>query len=247
MSALAGAAFDRIAEKYDAIWTRSTIGRLQRAGVWRRIDPLVRAGDRLLDMGCGTGEDALHFMKCGAEVEAIDASEKMVRIARRRGVQARRLAIEALSGRAGQFDGAVSNFGALNCVRNLDGVAAALGSLIRPGGYLAICMMGACCVWEAGYFLRRGDLRKAFRRWRGVQPAMGIHISYRSVNQLRRTFQRQFKLTNWYGIGVCVPPSYVENLPETTLRWLGKIDGHIDGWPLLRALSDHRLLLFERL
>lgn len=76
---------------------------------------------------------------------------------------------------------------------------------------------------------------------------MWIRLSYRSVNEFRRAFRRYFELTCWYGIGLCVPPSYIKNLTDNTLKRLGKLDEHIAGWPLLRALSDHRLLLFERL
>ncbi len=249
MATLAGAAFDRIAEEYDEIWTRSAIGQLQREAVWHYLDPLVKAGHKLLDLGCGTGEDALHFTQRGADVQGIDASLNMVRIARARGVQAHSLALESLCGLTGTFDGAISNFGALNCIRDLKSVASALGRLIRRGGYLAICVMGACCAWETIHFSRRGDFHNAFRRWQreDVRSALGVQVTYRSVNQFRRAFRDQFKLTSWHGIGICVPPSYVNGLSEALLAQLGELDARINSWPLLRALSDHRLILFERL
>ena len=80
--------FDEIAPRYDEVWTRSPIGRLQRDAVWRRLDDLFHPGEKLLDLGCGTGEDALHFMSRGMQVSGIDASPEMVRIARGRGVDA---------------------------------------------------------------------------------------------------------------------------------------------------------------
>lgn len=248
MGTLASAAFDRIADEYDEIWTRSTIGQLQRAAVWRHVDPLVKAGDKLLDVGCGTGEDALHFTQRGAEVQGVDASLNMVRIARARGVQARQLAIESLCELSGTFDGAISNFGVLNCIHDLKSVAFALGHLIHPDGYLAICVMGACCAWETIHFLSRGDFQKAFRRWRreSVRSAIGVPVIYRPVNKLCEVFRPQFRVIDWYGIGMCIPPSYLD-LSEATLARLGRIDDRIGGWPLLRALSDHRLILFERL
>src|SRR5580704_6087301 len=110
----AGAAFDRIASRYDELWTRSPVGRLQRKAVWRRLDSLFEGADVLLDLGCGTGEDALHFMRDGISVRAIDASSEMVRIARRRGVDASVLGIEEINRVQGDFDGVISNFGAFN-------------------------------------------------------------------------------------------------------------------------------------
>ncbi len=260
MGMAAGLAFDTIAKDYDARWTSSTVGRLQRAAVWRHIDPLVKPGDRILDLGCGTGEDALHLMQhCGAVVQGVDASVEMIEVAQARGVDARQLTIEAFadlprnrrrreSGGA-VFAGALSNFGALNCVRDLEKVALALGHLIRPGGYLAICVMGARCAWEIGYFLLHGDLTKAFRRWRpnGAPSSLGIRVSYHSLAHLRHAFHPWFRLTRWCGIGLCVPPSYVKPLSASALARLAKIDARVAGWPFLRAIADHRLLLFERL
>ena len=115
----AGAAFDGLAPQYDQLWNHATIGRLQREAVWRRLDPLFRPGDSLLDLGCGTGEDSLHFAERGVKVRAIDASCEMVRVARSRGVDASVLPIEDLDRIAGRFDGVISDFGALNCVADL--------------------------------------------------------------------------------------------------------------------------------
>jgi len=263
MSAVAGLAFDQLATEYDALWTTSAIGRLQRAAVWNRIDALVKPGDRVFDLGCGTGEDALHMMERGAVVYGIDASREMVRVARARGINAQHLTIESLESGIGtrtssgtelesatsQFDGAISNFGALNCVTDLEGVANALGRLIRSGGYLAICLMGATCAWETGHFLLRGEARKAFRRWRrgGTLSTLGIRVTYPKVRQVHRAFQPWFKRASCCGIGLCVPPSYIGQLRQTTLVRLARIDAAIAWWPMLRALSDHQLHVFERI
>src|SRR5437667_9246368 len=104
------AAFDNLAPRYDELWTNSSIGRLQRAAVWKEIDPLVRRGDHILDIGCGTGEDARHLMDGGVRVTAIDESPEMVRIACQRGVDARTVAIEDIHHLSPTFDGAISDF-----------------------------------------------------------------------------------------------------------------------------------------
>jgi ubiquinone/menaquinone biosynthesis C-methylase UbiE len=173
-----GAAFDQLASTYDVAWTNSTRGRAQRNAVWREIDGLFRAGDRVLDLGCGTGEDALHLDSRGVRVHAIDASPEMVRTAQARGVNAEVLRIEDLDQLDGAYDGAISNFGALNCVADLPAVGASLARLIRPGGWLAICLMPRLCWTEI--------LRFEFRRWRREAAWRGIHIYYPSAHQVAR-------------------------------------------------------------
>jgi len=93
-----GAAFDNIASVYDELWTRSAAGLAQRAAVWRVADELFIPGDHVLDLGCGTGEDALRLEDRGVRVTAIDASAGMVSAARLRGVDAQQLAIEDIDG-----------------------------------------------------------------------------------------------------------------------------------------------------
>jgi ubiquinone/menaquinone biosynthesis C-methylase UbiE len=177
--------FDQLAAQYDVSWTNSTNGRSQRNIVWSEIDNLFQPGQRVLDVGCGTGEDALHFAANGVHVDAIDASTEMVRIARERGVPARRLSIEDLSDLEGPYDGALSNFGVLNCVDNLPACAAELARLIRAGGKLAVCVMPRLCWSEI--------LRFELRRVRPHVVWRGMPIRYPSAAEVFRAFS-QFRL-----------------------------------------------------
>ena len=273
------AAFDRIAPRYDQLWTNSPVGRLQRDAVWRHVDSLFRRGDAVLDLGCGTGEDALHLMQSGVRVTAIDSSPEMVRLASERGVDARTLAIEEIDRLAGTgparpsmyernsqipagpgsvvpasyledscFDGAIGNFGALNCVQNLEQAGAALARRVRPRGRLVLCTMGCFCLWETAHYALRLQFGKAFRRLRrdGVPSRLGVRVFYPSVRRLVAAFRPGFELVDWAGVGFCVPPSYVSGLSGKTLAKLGAVDRRVAHWPVLRGLSDHRLLIFVR-
>lgn len=246
---MSAAPFDKLAARYDAVWTKSLVGRCQRDAVWSWLDPFIEPGDEILDLGCGTGEDAVHLQNLGARVFAVDASAQMVRIARSRGVDARQLRIESLDLLSGSFDGAISNFGALNCVRGLKTVAPSLARLIRRHGLLALCLMGRSCAWELAHFLRRADFRTAFRRWRrtGTPSSIGVHVTYPSIRAVTEAFRPTFRLVRWTGIGLCVPPSYISELSVKAVTHLSRLDRHIAHWRFFRALADHRLLLFKRL
>jgi ubiquinone/menaquinone biosynthesis C-methylase UbiE len=244
---MTASAFDQLASRYDQLWTRSTVGHLQREAVWRHIGGFWKPGQHALDLGCGTGEDALRMAHAGLRVRAIDASPQMVRIARDRGIDAEVLPIEQCARLDGSFDAILSNFGALNCVEDLESLREPLTRLIRPGGYLLICIIGRFCLWETAWSLLRAQPAKAFRRWRGsVRSSLGIRVFYPSKKHLEAAFQPGFTLNNWRGIGLAVPPSYVTGLSASLLKRLDAFDRRVAHWPFLRAVSDHRLFVFIR-
>jgi ubiquinone/menaquinone biosynthesis C-methylase UbiE len=240
-------AFDHVAASYQALWSGTPVGEMQREAVWRFITPLFPAGSSVLDIGCGTGDDAVALRARGVCVTGIDASPEMVRIARERGIHANVRRAEDLSGLQGSFDGILSNFGALNCVQDLQGMREPLARLMRPGGGLAICLMGRVCAWETIWYLLRGDLARATRRWSGeASSSLASRVFYPAVANVRHALAPDFTLHSWHGIGLAVPPSYVTGLSTSTVRRLANFDRRLASLPLLRALSDHRLLLFRR-
>jgi ubiquinone/menaquinone biosynthesis C-methylase UbiE len=245
----AGFAFDRVAQNYDLLWTNTLIGLAQREAVWRRIDPLFQPGDSILDLGCGTGADAVHMMNRRLHVTGVDASAEMVSVARANRVEAQQLALENLDRLNGIYDGVLSNFGVLNCIDDLQAVGIELGRLTRRGSCLAVCVMGPVCLWETCHYLKRSAPRKAFRRWRrgGSVTSMGVRVNYPTIHQIRSAFRNHFKLLTWVGIGLAVPPSYILGLSARAVMRLEKVDRHLAHRPLFRMFSDHRLLLFRRI
>jgi SAM-dependent methyltransferase len=240
--------FDRLAEEYDSLWTDTAVGSHQRRAVWKWIDPLFQPDDYVLDLGCGTGVDALHFESLGLRVYGIDSSPKMVESARRRGVDAHCCEIENLDSLQLRFDGVISNFGALNCVRSLPKAASSLAPLVRPGGYLALCFLSRVCLWEMAYFVSQGNTRKAFRRLPGhAKSSLGVEVFYPSKRAVLAAFRRDFRFIKSAGIGLCVPPSYVTSVDDDTIAQLAGADRHLAEWPMFRSLSDHSLFIFQRL
>jgi ubiquinone/menaquinone biosynthesis C-methylase UbiE len=256
--------FDQMAGDYDDVFTRSMIGRAQRDAVWSVLTRIFQGGDHVLELNCGTGEDALFLARNAISVTACDASEQMIRIASKRlhaeasdaPVQFILLATERLSSLRSttMFDGAFSNFSGLNCVADLRQTAEDLAMLLPPKASLLVCLSTRFCIWEIIWFLLHGKFRKAFRRCSGHATAtMGeftVDVYYPTIRELQKLFAPFFVLNSYMGVGVTVPPSYVENWIRSyprLLRFLRAIDKALSALPGLRVLGDHMLLHFERI
>ena len=250
--------FDLLAAGYDETFTRSTVGTLQRRAVWRHLDAAFGAGDRVLELGCGTGEDAVHLGRRGVKVLATDAALGMVEAARRKveaaglsGVELRRLALEDLSQLSGPpFDGAFSNFGGFNCTRDLRGPAADLAALLRPGARLLLCIMGPFVPWEWAWYGLRLEPGRAFRRLKaGGALWRGMEIRYPSIGAVKRAFTPAFAARRAVAIGALLPPSYAEPWAQKhprLLAWLDRWERRFETVPPLPWLADHYLLELER-
>jgi 2-polyprenyl-3-methyl-5-hydroxy-6-metoxy-1,4-benzoquinol methylase len=68
-------------ERYDWAVKLMTAGRLDK--LKDRITSMVNVGDRVLDIGCGTGTLALRLLRQGASVTGIDMSQHMLDVARK--------------------------------------------------------------------------------------------------------------------------------------------------------------------
>lgn len=261
---LAPAPFDAVAARYDQAFTNSQIGQAQRKAVWHELLQAFRPGQNVLEIGCGTGVDACYLAENGVRVVACDASTEMINLTTRR-IQERGLEkfvkpvivrAEDISALPRQgFDGAFSNFGALNCIEHLPRFACDLARLLQPGARGLLCWMGRYCLWEIIWYLAHANRQKAFRRLRRDQITASIgggafvSVHYPSIRSLRRTFAPEFKIKSIKGIGLTVPPSYLEpwaaehprfiRLGELADTWMGRCPG-------TRVLADHILVGFER-
>ena len=184
--------FEEIAPQYASLWSDTPEGRAQREQVWLEIDELFHPGDHVLDLGCGTGDDAVHLMSHDVKVLGVDSALGMVEIARARGVDAKQITIENVASLEGPFDGVLSNFGALNCVADLGQLSEALAGLVRPQGRLALCVMSRYC-WS--------DWRHFFQRWSGHTRWRGMDVYYRSARSIARSFAPHFEFKRHVSVG----------------------------------------------
>ena len=256
-------AFDELAPDYDFDFTGSLIGRLQRQAVWRLLNRVFVPGDRLLDLGCGTGEDAAALARAGFRVHGVDISPRMIELAEER-TQAEglddRVSFEALPVEeidqlpVQGFDGAFSNFSAINCVKDLRPVASALAERIPRGRAVALCVMSKFCLWETALLPLTFNLHKAFRRsgaWSDDADGGrgGYRVYYPTVREIAETFAPAFRLERAPGVGVFVPPTYLEPFAQkapAVTKSLAEVDRLVADKPGFRAVADHRLVVLRR-
>jgi trans-aconitate methyltransferase len=98
----------------------------------------AKAGERILDLGCGDGFLTRRIGESGATMVGVDSSPQMIAAAKERGVDARHASGEALAFDR-EFDAVFSN-AALHWMRDHDAVVQGVYRALKPGGrFVAEC------------------------------------------------------------------------------------------------------------
>ncbi|OOG56923.1 SAM-dependent methyltransferase [Rhodanobacter sp. C03] len=255
-------AFDSVAADYDGPRGNNELIQRMRVTLWDTVHSAVSAGGRLLDLGCGTGIDALEFARRGFHVVASDWSPQMVERTQARvaaaGLQSRvtavHLGVQQLEELEGEFDAIYSNFGPLNCAPDLGAVAAECARLLRPGGSLVFSVMGRICPWELGHYALRGRFKRAGVRAARGATAVGMNrhtiwTYYYLPREFYRAFAEHFSLQSYRALSLFLPPPYLVDYYRRRRNWcerLGRLDDRMGGLPLLRDMGDHFLIVMRR-
>lgn len=101
----------------------------------------AKAGEEILDLGCGDGQLTRRIAATGARVTGVDASPEMLVAARSRGIDAREASAESLPFADGSFDAVFSN-AVLHWVRGQDAMMAEVRRVLKPNGRFVAEMGG---------------------------------------------------------------------------------------------------------
>ena len=67
--------------------------------------------------------------------------------------------------------------------------------------------------------------------------------------ELYRVFAREFALVNYRAVCLFAPPPYMTGFRDRHGSWFERLwrwDRHVGGWPLLRNLGDHFLIVMAK-
>ena len=137
--------FATIADRYDLITRVLSYGQDARWKATLVSMAQVRAGERALDLACGTGDIAFAVAARGARAVGLDITHRMLQLARLRpgsGGSSSQAPVEFISGdmtslpfRSSSFDLVTTGYGLRN-VPDLDAAIDEIARVLRPGGRL---------------------------------------------------------------------------------------------------------------
>lgn len=253
--------FDIASKNYDTTFTNSAIGKLQRNAVYINLKNHLKNVKNILEINCGTGEDAMWLANQNLNVIATDISSQMIAVAKSKSnntnIKFEIADINSVSTqyKTHEFDLLFSNFGGLNCLKKteLKSFFENISDIISEKGKLALVIMPRNTLWEQFYFLMKSDIKNAFRRKKELAIANvdgeNITTYYYNPKEIVHLAQRNFQLITVKPIGFFVPPSYLEPFFKnwkTILKCLNFFENRVKNHSFLSKYADHYLIILQK-
>lgn len=212
---------NKIAGDYDRLMNENPFSVYLRNEFHKIIDKYIKHGCKVLDLGCGTGDDAIYAARQNAKVTAIDISEEMINIAEAKtqnaGLKSKIKYYAAdieqwVNENNEPFDVVISNFNAINYVKDLDKFLQHLNKSINKNGTAVITMINNKSISEFYfYFLKfkfNKSLNSLFNRKKNIITELNIY----PVNRVNKLFRKYFKMKKAEGISIIAPPYSMQGI-----------------------------------
>ena len=260
--------FDHIAKDYDTDFTFSEIGKGQRNSVYKFLHKLPNKL-KILELNCGTGEDAIWLAKQNNQVLATDISLEMIAVAKQKAIEIDNLKFKQLDinnldfrliddrrkTKNSKFDIIFSNFGGLNCLNpsEIKKFFKNASKISNKSGKLILVIMPKNTLWERLYFTLKGQFKKAKRR--NTYDSINVNVAgkqvktwYYNPKDIKKMASPYFKVVARKPIGFFIPPSYLENYfvkHKRFLSFLYLLEKRMTKFGFLSKYSDHYLIELE--
>jgi len=180
----------------------------------------IQAGERVVDVGCGTGNAALLAARRGATVTAVDPSQRLLDAARERAAAEGASVTLAVGEGAripaddGSFDVAVAVFSVI-FAPDADRCVAELLRVVRPGGRVVVTSwQPAGAIFEASELLREGE-----------PPRSSPWINERGIQGLFAP----------YGVTPSVEQATLPFVADSADAWFADVEANHPAWRAVRA------------
>ena len=250
--------FDKAAANYDHTFTNTEIGKMQRALVYAELSKHLTSVQNILEINCGTGEDAIWLAKQSFNITATDVSPKMIEMAKSKAnlnfvVADINSVTTTFAGE--KFDLLFSNFGGLNCLSEseLKNFFANIDSILTEKAKLALVLMPKNTLWEQFYFLAKAQFSKISRRKKEsvIANVDGENVTtyYYNPKDIVNLANANFEIVAVKPIGFFVPPSYLDGFfknKKRFLRFLNRLEQGIKNSSSLSKYADHYLIILQK-
>jgi SAM-dependent methyltransferase len=258
-------AFDSASEEYDFTIRRNFINTWIRRRSLLVLKELVRPDDLLLEVGCGTGAEAMEISNWVSGIVATDVSARMTELVRAKaaakGIQDKVLAVTVRAGEIARVRETIggrglrigySFNGALNCEPDLDSFVSQLHALLEPGGYFVCSVRNTTCASEmVSHGLALQFSRATPRRTQPTMVSVGgrdIPSTYFSPSEFAAHFERAFTPIEVIGLPALLPPAYLNDYylkVRSLSSVLERLEPLLSGIPPFNRLGDQTLFVFR--
>jgi ubiquinone/menaquinone biosynthesis C-methylase UbiE len=260
----AAEAFSEQSKIFDEIYSENKIVQYKRERVRSHVKNYLKPGSFILELNCGTGEDARWFAENGHQVHATDISSGMIEKLKEKissytlqsQISHEQVSFTELNHliNKGPYDLIFSNFAGLNCTNKLNKVLKSFSTLLKQNGIVTLVILPKFCLWE--FLLAfKGKFKTAFRRFLSSNGRKahieGHHFKcwYYNPSYIIRHLKKDFELLSIEGLCTLVPPSYIENFAEKRPHLFEKLQRKEDKlknkWPW-KYIGDYYIISLRK-
>lgn len=218
-----------------------------------------RGNARVLEIGCGTGEEASRFIKeTGNDLICLDVSRGMINFAKNKmeklGIIDRFNSVKgpasAVQSIGNSFDLIYSFNGALNTEPRIRETASGIYNSLKDHGILIFSVRNRKCLGESILYSILGKSERVTER---IKEEITVEVvgkkvksRYYSPSEILSIFN-QFKLVEKKGLAIILPPYLAEKISSKILkRLLEFLEIALSSLPIFSSLGDEVIYVFRK-